>query len=208
MTMFWTDAAQATERLVGTFVLLGDEPVYVESIRTNNSAVVRRYNQDNTLEVPLDDKRFHRFRKLPKVGWFNSERRAEALFFDRRPVRSRLHGLGRHNVTVLRVGAELQQADASYDREALDPGYHAANKDDYPSLEQVVTNLQERSTMALSPMYAVRRDDLGLRWLFRAKDKVGIFPDANTLLLVGKYNYLREELTESPIITTAKIQEF
>lgn len=216
--IFWEDAAQAGERLPGCYILHGDEPVLVAEVRppTRGSAdtipkVIVRDKEDNSKTLLLNDPLFHRFRNLPPIGWVNLEHYKSGVFLTRRPIRARQHGLNSSNVTVemIRKGeTEVKKSDIRYDTVARDAGYVQACKGDYPGMDEVLLHIREDTCIAVSPLYAIHRDGGGLRWLYRNIERVGLFPETNSLLLMGKNVYLREELMEDSRITLTDIKEF
>lgn len=212
--MFWTDSQQASERLTNTFILYGDSPSYVDGVRGNgerSTAVIRTFPDGATHEKLLSDPLFHRFRKLPPTGWMNCLSEGAAVYTERRPVRSRQHGLSRQNVRAAWIHSErgeLNWGDFNYESLAKDDGYKAAVVGDFPTLAQVFDNLRERGVMAISTKYAVFRDPLGIRWLYRNNEKIGMFSDANSLMVAGTFKYLKEELAADPAVAVNNIQEF
>lgn len=212
-SFFWEDARQAQERLSGSFVLYGDNPVLIEevssgAIPTANTIV---YPTKERKVISLDDPKFHRFRVLPPVGWFNHSQQKSAFFADRRPVRRTLHGLSDNNVFVgyLRTGQSiLKFNDFRYSRLAADVGYYEACREEFPALADALTHVRAETTLAVSPRLAVYRDADGLRWLYHNADRVGLFSGTDSLLLLSKYSFLKEELNESPAFTIENIKEF
>lgn len=208
--MFWTDTAQASERITNTYVLYDGSPVYVERIRADGSAEVLEYPKRERRMIPLSDAGFKNFRILPPTGWVNYKYGKTAIYLQRRPRRSRQHGLTGDNVYTgyLNKTGTFSTGGYSYEEIVGDEGYILACKNDYPSLDDVLMHIREGSALAVSPQYAVFRDDAGVRWLFRGSDKVGIFSGTDTLMLLKKYLYLKEELSDSPTITISNFKEF
>lgn len=213
--MFWEDQVQAEERLSGTYLLHGDDVVHVRAIQGMDDgqvgAHVTRMKDKKVELIPLSDPKFHRFRRLPPIGWVNNQEHQEGVFAMRRPVRARRHGLSDENVSVGRIergGYQLRYDKYRYSFITADKGYDQACKDDYPALTDVLAHIREGSTMAVSAKYATVCDENNLSWLYRDDQRVGLFAGKDSLLLMGKHAYLREELTESPVITVENIREF
>jgi hypothetical protein len=210
---FWTDVRQAIERLQGSVVLLGDSPVMVEMIGGSDAspiATVADYTSGGKMkDVPLDSKEFKNFRKLPPTGWVNHFGHKQAVLLERRPVRTRTHGLTDASVAVFSFArGSLSGGGFSYRHIYTDKGYLQACKDDFPPLDGVLSNLKEDSALAVSSTYAVFRDEHGLRWLYRLGKRVGLFTDNSNLLVLGKFKFLKEELNEAVELPIRTIKEF
>lgn len=223
---FWTDHIQASERLTGTYVLLENDPIYVREVVPSTSLddlcpemVFIKSGTQGRGRVRLDDPRFSRFRKLPVLGWVNSEKLRKGVLLERRPVRNRQHGLSDTSVVVGQLypnresGRDSYQIHFNNDRPrfsdiASEDGYASACNGKYPALADVITHIREESTIAISPIFAVHRDELGIRWLYRLSHRVALISGADSLLLLNKYKFLREELTEDPAISVQNIREF
>lgn len=212
---FWEDAQQASERLTNTYVLHGDTPFFVQTVSPGDgetpSAIGRAYPLEKSEIHNLDDPAFHRFRKLPPVGWVNCERYSEGLYLERRPIRSRVHGLNDNNVRVGFIpdqAVRLSFGDFSFESVVKDPAYAQCCVGEYPSLEETLSCIRSGTTIAISNKYAVKRDSEGLRWLYRLSERVGLFSGNASLLLANSSAYLREELVEDPAISVENIQEF
>lgn len=216
---FWEDATQAQERLGGSFVLWGDKPAFIDEVIPVEQrgdvpyARVTLWPDGKQAKLSLSDEGFSRFRKLPPTGWINYDKHSTALFLERRPVRSRQHGLSSNNVSCGKAGAgeegySLIWRDYTYETVARDKSYAEACVGDFPGLNDILQCIREGSSIACSSKYAVVRDVLGLRWLFRNSERVGVFPDTDTLLLVGKHSYLREEIADDTAISVSTIKEF
>lgn len=207
---FWEDPIQAIERLSGTYVLYGDDPVHVDRIDETRPEAEIRFVNGARSRVMLEDPLFHRFRKLPVCGWVNAERLGRACLVERRMVRNRQHGLSNNNVQI----GELQEGsghvfwrERNFGDIARDNGYSSACKGDYPPLERVFEAIRDNSTIALSPLYAMHRDEYGLRWLYRHGVKVGMFADNVSLLLLRNGVFLREEIVETKALPLHNIRE-
>lgn len=212
---FWESWEQAHERIQGSYVLYGDAPAFVDVVNPPEvpgavpTASVSLLGESRTCSKPLDDPLFHRFRKLPPVGWVNHVKQGNGVFLERRPVRSRQHGLSNNNVFVASKSAgAFSWRDYNYFNVVKDKGYPLACKKDYPGMKDVITHIRADTVIAVSPLYAILRDDNGLRWFYRNLKKVGAFFDTETLLLFNQFSYLREEIGDSPAVTVGTIKEF
>lgn len=212
---FWTDHAQATERLGGSYILHNDSAVHVLDIlsnRGNPKAVVTRFPSNINEEILLSDKGFNRFRVPLPIGWVNNIQTKKAVFVERKPVRSRQHGFSRNNIVVYSFQGRRMELDTSrevsYDTVVKDPQYQAAIKNDYPPLDLVLNKIKEGTAVAFSLDMVVMRDYTGLRWLYLNTDRVGLFVDTDTFLILGKFSYVKEQLSENPLFTVSNIKEF
>lgn len=213
--IFWTDAVQAQERLASTVVLYGQYPFYVTGVQPMGADVIAvgtKYTEDGgkNANIKLSDPEFHRFRKLPPLGWSNSVANKTGVYFERFPVRSRMHGLSHHNVRarLVATNGDIYNSDERYGQLATDPGYIETCLGKLPELREVTQVIRPGTSIAISSKYAVFRDITGLRWLYRETEKIGMFVGADTLMLLENKSYLREELQTDPVITTSNIREF
>ncbi|MBU6231630.1 hypothetical protein KGP36_03085 [Patescibacteria group bacterium] len=214
--IFWEDAQQAIDRISGTYVTYDSMPAYVDNINggrdggTLSADLLFRHSGERKT-VPLSDPGFRRFRLLPMTGWVNNVKWKKALLVERRPVRRTRHGYTNDSIQVgdiTRGFYEVQWRNYNYDIVTRDAGYAEAHQGVFPPLEAVLSLLREGDTIAVSPLFAVHRDDLGLRWLYRLGNRVGLFPDATTLLLMKAHAYLREEIINHPPIAVTNLREF
>lgn len=209
---FWEDATQANERIANSYVLLDDKPAFIAGVSGGREpyAQLTIYPEGTALNVPLDDKRFHRFRRLPAIGWMNWGAKKTAAYLSRRPVRSRQHGLSDSNVAVGMLGEDygMHYRDVRYNTVARDPFYAAACRHEFPSCEEIVSVIRPGSSIAFDHSYAVFCDSGGLKWFYRNDQRAGLFSGTDTLLLLGKHSYLREELADSKTVTVSNIKEF
>jgi hypothetical protein len=226
--MFWTDYEQAIERIQGSVVCYDGEPVYVERIHPPGEdpggivkATIRPCDPIPTaVRKRLDSPKFKRFRELPNLGWMNpSDPKTGALFLYRRSVRTRVHGLNRNNVTVRGfpvrsiggpggfLGAFQTVGDGAFDTYMYDSGFKQMHHGQYPSLANTLSVIRDSSAIAFSNKFCVVCDEHGVKWLFRDRDRVGIFGGVDTLLLLKKFAYLREEIMAEPRFTLNQIRE-
>lgn len=218
---FWTDAAQAQDRLQSCTVMYGDHVVSVDSISSTDTGVptarCRKWPGGEKVSISLDDPQFNNFRVLPPMGWVNCERLGQAVLCERRLTRSRQHGLNDSNVSTGVVnpkgsignGSPIMWRDfSSYSDVLQDPGYLDCINNVYPSLTEVFNVIQPQSTIAISRDFAVNQDEQGIRWLMKLKDRIGLFTGVDTLMLLRSFSYLREELVEDRFVTVNTIQEF
>ena len=218
--IFWTDTIQARERLTNTVVMYDGEPVLVLDILSGedyDDGVPRAHIQycakmtENPQRKRLDSPKFNKFRDLPPLGYLNSPKYG-AVFMERRATRSRLHGLCDSNVGVLyfrkETGYELYRFDGGWKYFYSSEAFVESCQDVFPTLEEVLLNIKECSAIAFSRKFAVYRDELGLRWLYRNEQRIGLFPNAKSLCLISKYKFYREEIMAEPKFTLDSIQEY
>jgi len=173
--IFWTDSAQARERLADTVVLYDNLPVYVNDIENgeNFDDGVPRANINfcGGKEVKhqrkrLDSPKFNKFRSLPALGWVNTTKYG-AVFLYRRATRSRLHGLNSSNVAgsfFYGMGEyQIGLFDRAWEYLHNTEAFVKSCADEYPSFAEILLNIQENSALAFSRKFAVYRDTLGLR---------------------------------------------
>lgn len=211
---FWTDRDQANERLTGSFVIHDNSVVYIHEIRAGRAgpkAVVTRYPTATSTEIALSDPGFNRFRVPLPLGWVNNTRTKRACFLARRPVRSRTHGFNNNNINVASFGEEMRlipDRDLNFTDVAKDSAYQSAITGKYPPLDLVLNKIRKSTAVSFCPEMCVARDKDGIRWLYFNTDCVGLFVDADTILLKEGYTYLKEQLTESPAFNVSNIKEF
>jgi hypothetical protein len=218
--IFWTDTEQARERLTGTVVLYDGQPVYINDIENGNNfddgipranIAVCGESGDKVTRKRLDSPKFNKFRSLPELGWVNSAKYG-AILMQRRATRSRLHGLNGNNVLATFFYGMPEYSTGRFER-GWDYMYKTKSFVDacnniYPSLESILLNIQEDSALGFSRKFAVYRDTLGLRWLYRETERIGIFTNANSLNLLEKFKFYREEIMSEPKFTLDNIQEY
>lgn len=219
--IFWTGIDQANERLLNTVVMYEDRPCFIQEILSGRHfddgkirASVRLYGQEGREETRklLSSPKFKRFKNLPSLGWVNLEDQGEAVFIMRNARRTRSHGLSSNNVVVM----DLQKKSADFKRSKLmnfasvyqDVGYYRACNNIYPSLDKILAMIDEKQVIAYSSKFAVQRDNLGFRWLLRDTERIGLFTGANTLNIINKFSFYREEIMEDPLFTLENIKEY
>lgn len=218
--IFWTDTTQARERLAGTVVMYDGLPVYVHDIENGADFDdnIPRANitfcgdpDGKRQRKRLDSPKFNKFRDLPTLGWLNNYQYG-AVFMFRKATRSRLHGLNSTNVRSEFFYNSQAYCTTSFDRgwEYVynTPAFVDLCNDSYPPLGDVLLNVQEGSALGFSRKFAVYRDSLGLRWLYRETERIGIFTNSNSLNLLSKFKYYREEIMNEPKFTLDNIQEY
>lgn len=222
---FWTDAQQAAERLQRSVVLYEGKPVYVDEIIPGNTLTdvpVARIRPCTDTDARssrkvLNSPHFKRFRVLPTLGWMNSKdiKGRGALFLARRIASQRVHGLNDTNTTVsnwdfetTNIFPKLSANTWRFSTICWDLGFTDMADNAYPSLEKVLANIVEGSAIAFSPKFCVMRDNEGIRWLFRNLERIGLFTGVDTLNLLSKFSYLREEIMSDPTITIRNLREF
>jgi len=223
--IFWTDMRQASERLLHTVVLYDGLPYYVNNLLDgadfpdgDHRASLRQCGEkQEEVRKKLNSPKFKRFRDLPTLGWMNASGRVSgAVFLSRRAHTTTKHGLTAQNTLVkyfrsrdddgnplLRDGGDYNFAHFMYDE-----GFMQQAVGKYPSLEGTLNNIAEASAIAVSPKFAVMRDARGIRWLYRNTDCVGLFTGVDTLNLLTKYAFLREEIMDDAAFTINTIREF
>jgi len=219
-SIFWTDTEQARERLAGTVVLYDNQPVYINDIENGNNfddgipranITICADGSGKTSRKRLDSPKFNKFRSLPELGWINSAKYG-AILMSRKATRSRLHGLNGNNVNTTFFYGMPEYTAGRFER-GWDHTYDTKSFVDlcnniYPTLESVLLNAQENSALGFSRKFAVYRDTLGLRWLYRESERIGIFTNANSLNLLEKFKFYREEIMSEPKFTLDNIQEY
>lgn len=220
---FWTDSQQAGERLHQTVILYDGQPHYVERIDSEHDFDDRipRANlrpcdptSPKTSRKQLNSPKFGRFRTMPNLGWMNSTQSGVgAVYLERRNLRATKHGLCTNNVTVHNFRFRddwcgCETGAYNFSGFMFDKGFVDAHNGVFPSLERTLQNIRESTVIAYSRQFAVARCELGIRWLFRGTDKVGIFTGTDTLNLLAKFSFLREEIMADPAFTLNTIREF
>ena len=224
--MFWTNTAQAEERLVGSIVLYDGSPCYIEAVREdaagNTSGIVRMLpSTENTSSPPktvqktldLSDKKFEDFRKLPPTGWYNNYSKGDAFYIEREIVGTRTHGLSIRNTSCGYFYSKdgfgsLDRTENTLFDLYKDFGYTDAAKGVFPSLQDILQHQGKQKAVAYSSQYCVMRNDKGLRILFRGKERIGFFTGNNSFFLLDNKGFYKEELQEDPLFTVENIQEF
>jgi hypothetical protein len=219
---FWTDIEQATRKLVGCVLMYEDDPVYIERVNLPASvggppiAVVKFCNKPSTnVTLPLDDPKFHKFRKMPSLGWCNPSPKLGfgygAIHLERITRNMQPHGLRAENVAAVSFNPDMDAplpSPYTFDALFFDKGFVDSTKMKFPTLQGILENIKIKSALAYSPKYAVYRDSMGLRWLYRRTEKIGLFTGTDTLNLFTAFAFYREELMEDPFFTLNTIQEF
>ena len=214
---FWTDYEQAVERLQGCLVLYDGVMVYIDQIEPHDDGVPRArlsYLDGSAKKERkmLNSPKFKNFREMPKLGWFNhSSPDVGALYVSRITTRHRSHGLNDTNVSIRRFAGkehELQPGPYHLRNIMADGGFNESHENIFPSVKNILKNIGECQSIAYSRDYCISRDALGIRWLYRKTDKVGLFTGNDTLNLAEKFSFLREEVQEDPLFTLNNIKEF
>lgn len=218
-TYFWTDVEQATERLLNTVVLYENKPVYIQTIEANADGIPRAiiYECKDKTKTPsrkmLNSPHFARFRDLPTLGWVNRSS-GTPIFLARRTMTARIHGLSGANVTCTGFQFNEEQTPAvvpgadRFPNLMFDTGFVQCHDGEYPSLDSVLSRIKPGTAIAVTNVFCVARDRDGVRWLYRDLQRVGIFTGNNTLNLISRYLYLREEIQACKAMTMDVIQEF
>lgn len=216
-SFFWTDAQQAQERLQNSVILYDDIPHYVSAVEAGSEGIPRLYLAEcspaRTASRKMSNSpKFKRFRELPKLGWMNSA--TGAALIERAAATTRVHGLTRANVSILSFRknaagrSPLMTGQYSFDSLMYDKGFCDSHQGNFPSLDKILQNIVEESAIAYSRLFCVYRDEVGLRWLYRNKEAVGVFTGTDTLMLLSKFSFLREEIMDDKAFTLNNIREF
>ena len=228
---FWTDAQQASERLLNSVILYDGNPVLVTGVRGADHfddgipRVSIKKIGAGTPDVSserkrIDSPKFNKYRALPTLGFMNVSRTRKAIFLERRTVRGRQHGLTNSNVKGVSLWAQEKLIENSRNEYLTTPlsGFHFESyyfsedlkkmfNNEYPPLSDILANIRTREFIAYSRMFAVYKDTLGICWLYRADERIGLFTNNNTLSLVRKFRPYREEITEDVFFTLDNIAE-
>lgn len=222
---FWTDVQQATERLRHCVVSYDGVPYYVRNVldgrdfddRCTRAVLQACDSRGDESRKKLNSPKFKRFRELPELGWFNYEGdRFGAVLLTRRAVTTRVHGLSTNNVVCTAPvnnaqGTPLLKStgDTGFTEFIFNDGFQNIHKKAYPSLLATLNNIVEGSAIAVSNKFCVIRDGKGIRWLYRNEAIVGLFTGADTLNLLSRHGFLREEIMADEVFATiTTIREF
>ena len=220
--MFWTDVDQANERLTGTIVSYGGVPTYIEEVRTKSSGIYARAellenNDSGTFSnISLEDKKWNKFRDLPRLGWFNCTDELGNLrpvYLERRAVNSRSHGLTNPNTQAWNISNEgiLRDRGHSIRGYLRNPGYLETCKGDeeYPKLSTILMSVGEGiSGAAFSSKFCVVSTEEGMKWLYRKSRRIGFFSGTDSLNLFPKQGFFKEEIEATPSFDITNIKEF
>lgn len=219
---FWTDVQQALERIGRSVVLYDNQPYYVETVEDHADGTPRaRVRPCGDPEAKGDRKmlnspKFQRFRELPNLGWMNNVgNKHGAMFLARRTMTTRVHGLNSNNIHchafIHNPNADLpilRPGDHTFANVMFNEGFVDCHNDKFPALTKILAIIKENTSIAFSRKFCVLRDATGLRWMYRNTDRVGIFTGVDTLNLISKYGYLREEIMSDPAFTLDNLREF
>ena len=194
----WVDSAQAIDRLQGTYILYGNDPVYVHEIR-GDSILIKNFRTGTEHTVSLGDPLFHEYRKLPPMGWMNVRGRdaPSAVFLKRIPIRGRRHGLTTDGVVVQDVSNNtlVRSSSMNIGHALKNKGYLDLLDGHYPSLEETLEKTPKGCTVAFSRKFAIYKDYGGLSFLYRNAEQVGLV-SKDTLYTFPDTDFYKEELTE------------
>lgn len=212
--LFWENSQQASERLNGCCVLYEDKPVFIRGVRVTRDdlaiADLTVYPSGEQMSHNLADERFHKFRKLPPLGWTNLSEGGKALYLRRRIRRSTRHGLCSDNLILSAAEpcSPLEDISFPFNRVISSQGFADSCKAKYPTLGETLETIKEGSFVALSKDFALCKSKEGLYGLYFKDRFCGTLSDAASLTLFKKYSYLREILQESRELSLEKITEF
>lgn len=217
-SFFWEDWEQAMERLPDTTVLFNNEPVLI--IRIENAhpeppvaTLCKLPDITTPHRVSLADPGFKLFRELPTLGWLNYADNDGGLpssfYCYRIPVRSRLHGLGSHNVRVDGFYKDNLVRSQDHNFASLYSNDFIINsmKGNYPNSREILETVPNNCALAFSNKGAIYRDDIGIRWLYINAQKVGFFTEPTVLQLPQKFAFMKEEIESQPNLVVTQIKE-
>jgi len=219
MTMFWTDAVQAAERLTGSVVNYDSKPTLIERVETGRSgpvALARRLGVDADVQsLSLDDKKWNNFRDLPRLGWFNyvGTRLVTPIYLERRAVNTRTHGICNNNTRTYQTRAEGVAATRDQDVTLLfrNAGYQETQHDEsaYPPVSEILMSLDaEPSGISFSPKFCIVFTAECMKWLYRKTKRIGFFTGTDSLNLFPKMGFYKEELERCPTFDIQNVREF
>ena len=199
MAFKWADTVQAQERLQGTFLMYGEEVVYIEEVRAS-SAIIQLMSSDERKTVKLDDENWHDYRKIPPTGWINllNVPTPRCVLLSRLPARVRRHGLTSDVVSQREISdnAVVKCRDHNLSLLFRNPGYKDLLVNSYPDVKEIVEKLPRRSSAAMSRKFAVYKDAGGVSWLFRRDEQVG-FISRETLHVFPDTAFYKDEILEA-----------
>ena len=209
----WADTDQAVDRLVNTYVMYGDRPVYILEVRSKTITFCDAgFGSDKSQKkVMIDDPEWKDFRVLPPLGWFNTYTTdvPRAIYMKRVPLRNRRHGLindgvvcrGLYNQELLRDFSGVFQTCIA------DEGYLATITGEYPSIEEILEKLPKGCSAAASRKFAVSRDDAaGLFWLWRGDVEVGFLSKGNGFTPLDSFGHVVDELKETKGFESIRVE--
>lgn len=219
--MFWTDTAQASERLHNSVVNYDGKPTYIEDVFTSNDNVPSCHamilpNSERKV-LSLADEKWNNFRDLPRLGWFNyvssSQKRISPVLLERRAVNSRIHGLCANNVSSYQTARNgLTKERAAYITEYVkNAGYLETMHDEsaFPKLSEILMSLDNNpGGVAFSSKFCVVVTEEGMKWLYRKSKRIGLFTGADSLNLFPKNGFYKEELQGCPSFDITNVREF
>lgn len=197
-TFQWADQQQAVERLQGTYLMYGDDPVYFREIG-RSAFHIKNYRKGVEESVKPSDPAFHGFRKLPPLGWMNVRKGAApyAVYLKRIPIRGRRHGLTNDSVSVQEVQGNtvIRSASLSFSHAIANPGYLDLVDRVYPSFEDTLEKTPKGSAVAFSRKLAIYKDYGGLSFLYRNAEQIGLISKAS-LYVFPETKFYVDELSE------------
>ena len=201
--MYWTDTPQARDRVENSFVMLGNDPVYIRAIDGSQATIDNTRTGERSVIKKLTD--FGDFRALPPMGWVNLLLVGipKAVYLARRPIRGRKHGVTgdgtivySFNNDVLSGGREFMFSDVMHDK-----GYIATVDNDYPSYQEVFDNTPIGCGVAFSRSLLIYHDTSGMRWLYRHRERIG-FVEKTTIKVFDNKTFYREALEAAGLSVT------
>jgi len=212
MALFWTDGTQAKERLEGTYLMLGDDPVYILSVDSGHRppmAYIANYRTGER-NIAIDVAALGDCRKIPPLGWINLRNlgNPHAVYTERLPYRGRRHGLNPDGLRVADIVINSGGRNDGWTIDSIfsDKGYLDCVDGKYPSLQEILERLPMGMSTAFSRRNAVLHDKHGMMWLYRRSERIGLL-SKDRLQLFPKFSFVTDELLESNIQEVVQIVE-
>lgn len=208
--MYWTDYAQAKDRVEGSFVMLNDDPVYIRAVGSAKVPLVAYDNlRTGARESSTSIADFGDFRRLPPLGWVNliNTGRPMAAYLRREPIRGRKHGLSPDSVSIRIFSRDtlIITRDHHINDIFRDPGYCQGLDGDYPSFDDVYEKTPQGTGVAVSRKLLIYHDDNGMRWLYRHRERVGFVSKGKIQVFASKAYHL-EDLREGSTLHAVTVE--
>lgn len=185
--MFWESVEQANQRLSGSVVMYGNDPVRFSGIASKKT-VVRNLRTGEDVAVSLSDKAFEDFRKLPPLGLVNLT--GDVAVFTRTPTRSQTHGHADGNISVRTTKGRERFSRILASNLA---GYIEMIDNDYPTFREAIDNVSRDQPIAFSRKYCLVMSRAGFKTLRRGEKTIGVVASDGTVLLPKTTMCFRED---------------
>ena len=216
---FYQNLEEVNFRLVDTVVLYDDDPAYIHrasehrdgtirlhiSILPNQIGVRRDRDEDdvddedemdepNTVRKLITSPKFKMFRPF-KMGFMNDfSLDPNAKYTTRLPARRSKQGLFGESFASTSLKDDPRGVPKENFRTVIGRVPFAEMvKGQYPELIEVLDTLHEDTSIAVDREFAIKRDRLGLDYLYFKTDKVGLVRRGE-VLLGNRFGYLREAI--------------